>query len=110
MEIQTRKQDAVTVFELTGRFDAYEVPRLMEALEAPAQENEAKLLVNLSAVNFIDSSGLAALVQYMKRCREHGGDLRLSNLMQPVRIIFELTRLDKAFAIFPDETAALADW
>jgi anti-sigma B factor antagonist len=50
---------------------------------------------------------MATLVQGMKRCREKEGDLRLSELQQPVRMIFELTRLDRAFEIFNSERDAI---
>ena len=66
-----------------------------------------QVVVNLAGVNFIDSTGLATLVQGMKHCRQEKGDLRLCGLQQPVRIIFELTRLDKAFEILTDEESAV---
>ena len=47
------------------------------------------------------------LVQGMKRCRERDGDLRLCALQQPVRMIFELTRLDRAFEIYQSEEDAV---
>ncbi|MEZ4681164.1 MAG: STAS domain-containing protein [Caldilineaceae bacterium] len=61
-------------------------------------------------MDFMDSSGLAALVQGMKKCRDRGGDLRLCQLQQPVRMILELTRLDKALDIFPSEGDAIASF
>ena len=63
--------------------------------------------MNLENVVFVDSTALATLVQAMKRCRQLDGDLRLSNLKQPVRMIFELTRLDRAFEIFNLEEEAV---
>jgi len=105
MELTYRNTNGTHILELEGRFDAYEVPKLVEWFDA---NPEAKfVLVNLSGVGFIDSSGLATLVKGLKRCRNKGGDLYLSNLQQAVLIIFELTRLDKAFTIFDEETAAL---
>jgi len=55
--------------------------------------------MDLSEVNFVDSSALAVMVRTMKHCRERNGDLLLCGLRQPVRIIFELTRMDRAFRI-----------
>ncbi len=63
--------------------------------------------MNLAGVQFVDSTALATLVQGMKRCRQLKGDLRLCGLQQPVRMIFELTRLDKAFEIFSGEDEAI---
>ena len=105
MEINQRSTKGIEVLTLNGRFDAYEVPTVVNWFEEHPQLK--KVVVNLEKVNFIDSSGLSALVKGLKRCRQNGGELYLSNLQQAVFIIFELTRLDKAFSIFPDEAAAI---
>jgi len=110
MKLNSRSitQSKVAILELTGRFDAYEEPQVKQWLDRVAASESARIIVNLSEVNFIDSTALATLVHSMKYCREQNGDLYLCNLQQPVRIIFELTRLDKAFEIFSDEAAAIA--
>jgi anti-sigma B factor antagonist len=100
MKITTRTVEGVAVVELSGRFDAHEVPEVRKQMERASRTGGGRLVINLADVNFIDSSGLASLVQAMKHCREGGGDLHLCELRQPVRIIFELTRLDRAFEIF----------
>lgn len=105
MEISTRKINGHDVVELSGRFDAYEVPKLTAWFDSNA--NAKYVIINMKGVGFIDSSGLAALVKGLKRSRGNGGELYMCNLQQAVRIIFELTRLDKAFTIFDDEAAAL---
>ncbi len=103
----TEKQiNNVRVLELEGRFDAHTASPVQDWLTDETASPNA--VVNLSGVNFIDSTALAVLVQGMKRCRENGGDLHLSNMQQAARIIFELTRFDKAFEIFEDEAAAVA--
>lgn len=106
MELNHRVTDGVNVLELSGRFDAYEVPAVVKWFDA--HPDMVNVIVNLSGVGFIDSSGLSTLVKGLKRCRQNGGDLHLCDLQQPVLIIFELTRLDKAFSIFADESAARA--
>ena len=107
MQIAIRQVENATVVELGGRFDAHEVPEVRKQLENARSSGNGRVVVNLLGVNFIDSSGLASLVQGMKHCREAGGDLYLSNLRQPVRIIFELTRLDRAFEIYSSEEEAV---
>lgn len=108
MELRSRSENNATVLELSGRFDAHTASRVATALAEATRESPASVVVNLADVNFMDSTALATLVQGMKRCRQSGGDLRLCNLQQPVRIIFELTRLDKAFGIYATEADALA--
>jgi anti-sigma B factor antagonist len=110
MDLKSRSDTngSVRVLELKGRFDAYEAPPVKEWLnEAATSANPTQVVVNLAQVDFIDSTGLATLVQGMKHCRQQRGDLHLCALQQPIRIIFELTRLDKAFQIFTEEDEAV---
>jgi anti-sigma B factor antagonist len=105
MDIVERTTDGIHILALSGRFDAYQVPALVKWLDE--HPSAKQVIVNLSGVGFIDSSGLATLVKGLKLCRQNNGDLYLSNLQQAVLIIFELTRLDKAFTLFGDEADAL---
>jgi anti-sigma B factor antagonist len=100
----------VTVLTIKGSIDTYTVRGLYQQLDVAVATRSAKLVLNLADVDFMDSSGLAALVQGMKKCRDRGGDLYLCNLQQPVRMILELTRLDKALEIFPSEQDAVASF
>jgi len=108
MELHVKSVNNVYVIGIEGRFDAYEVPKLTAWFNENLSEEQANIIVDLGAVDFIDSSGLAALVKGLKRSRMHGGDLLLCNLRQVVQTIIELTRLDKAFHIYADEQTALA--
>jgi len=107
MDITSRDADHIIVLELSGRFDAHEKPKIAAHLEEAASQPGVQVLVNMSGVNFIDSTGLSSLVQGMKHCRQQNGNLSLCALQQPVRIIFELTRLDRAFDIYKTEEEAL---
>lgn len=110
MNLETRIEGNITVLTFSGRLDAFTASSIATAIEQAAAKTSAQVIVNLTQVTFIDSTGLAALVQGMKRCRDRRGDLRLCGLASPVRIIFELTRLDKAFEIFASEAQALASY
>lgn len=106
MKLNWSEQDDMRILELSGRFDAYEVPAVNDWITEYIDADHAKVVINLTNVNFIDSTALASLVKGMKHCRQYGGDLHLCNLDQAVRIIFELTRLDKAFNIYDSVEAA----
>lgn len=108
MDFKTHSDGDVTVLSVAGRVDSYSVPQLRERLRIAVNKNQPNLIVDLAEVNFLDSSGLAALVYGMKNCREKGGDLCLCAPQQSVRMILELTRLDQAIDIFPSETEAMA--
>ncbi len=106
MEIVKSSRNNLPVLQLKGRFDAHEVEPVNDWIMEQTAAGNVRLIVNLEGVNFIDSTALSALVRGLKLCREKNGDLHVCSLMQPVRVIFELTRLDKAFDIFSTEEEA----
>lgn len=107
MEMKTRVVGEVQVLELAGRFDTNTVPPVAAWLEQVTTVPGARVLVNLANTTFVDSTALATLVQALKRSQLAKGDLYLCGMRRPVYMIFELTRLDKAFSIFVDEEHAL---
>ncbi len=104
MELKSRKQPNLVVLALSGRFDSSETARMNAWFD---EQTAANIIINLADVNFVDSSALAVMVKAMKRCRGQKGELVLCNLQQTVRVIFELTRLDKAINIYDTEAEAL---
>ena len=107
MKMKWRLVGKTAILQPVGRFDAHTAPPVAEALAEALEASLKNAVVNLSEVSFMDSTALATLVQGMKRCRQADGNLHLCCLQQPVRIIFELTRLDRAFDIFETEAEAL---
>jgi anti-sigma B factor antagonist len=107
MNLSVEKLNAVTVIQLEGRFDAYEAPQISAWVDEHISPTHCQIVADLSTVSFIDSTALATLVKGMKRCRQHGGDLYICGLVKTVRIIFELTRLDKAFKIYETRSEAV---
>ena len=107
MEMKAQTIDSVQVMSLHGRFDAHEIGRVNDWLARAAEKAPAKVLFDLGGVHFLDSAALSLLVTGMKRCRQQGGDLRLCNLQPPVRIIFELTQLNRALGIHTTLNAAI---
>ncbi|MGB6848252.1 MAG: STAS domain-containing protein [Thermoanaerobaculia bacterium] len=106
MKTQTKEFEGIPVLELSGRFDAHTVPQVRGWIRVTMADQQ-QMVLDLADVTFVDSAALATMVQGMKQCREQGGDLYLCNISQPVRIIFELTRLDRAFAIYDTVPAAV---
>lgn len=106
METTTSLYKGICIVTLSGRFDSFHVETVKQALEN-TRDQSTRIVVNLSAVNFMDSSAVAALVHEMKHTRKNGGDVRLCGFQATVKIIFELTRLDKAFKIYATETEAI---
>jgi len=100
MELTFRNQPPVKILNLSGSFINTTVAPARQWLEEATADRPAFIVVDLSAVRFMDSTGLSTLVHAMKRARAQRGDLRLAGLQQPVRMIFEMTRLDQIFEIF----------
>jgi anti-sigma B factor antagonist len=106
MEVTRSANRGIKILQLTGRFDAHEVEPVNAWFQEQLTLGNTNLVINLEEVNFVDSTALATMVRGLKHCRERNGDLHLCSLQQPVRVIFELTRLDKAFDIYPSEMDA----
>ncbi len=74
---------------------------------APILESGTKVVIDLSAVRFVDSSGLGAMLSCLRQMTARGGDLKLSGMSKQVRATFELVRMDRIFDIFDTDEAAI---
>jgi anti-sigma B factor antagonist len=97
------------ILALEGEIDLHRSPQVKETLEPLIEKKMPRILIDLSAVSYIDSSGLAVLIETMQRIGAYGGKFGLFGLREGVRGIFEIARLDQIFKIFPDETSACAE-
>ncbi len=100
--------DASNVLPLTGEIDLHVSPRVAASLSAIIQQKPTRVVIDLAGVTYIDSSGLAVLIEGMQNVEAYGGKFVLAGLQENVRPIFEIARLDQVFIIFPHVDAALA--
>ncbi|MCJ7701853.1 MAG: STAS domain-containing protein [Anaerolineales bacterium] len=107
MKLESYTSGTVKILKLSGRFETHTAPQVRQWFDETTLLKPASLVVNMEEVSFIDSTGLSSLIHGMKRAREMNGDLRLCGLRQSVRMILELTRLDKVFEIFISEDEAV---
>ncbi len=91
--------DGVPVVAVRGEVDFGTAPRLRELLVSTAMEGNHQVVVDLRAVEFLDSTGLGVLVGALKRYRSLEGDLHLVISTSRIRSVFELTGLTTAFQI-----------
>jgi anti-sigma B factor antagonist len=106
--VKSIQQEAgLLVVRLTGEIDMYRTPQVLEALEPRMQPCPQRVIVDLSEVSYMDSSGVGTLVHLFRRINSHNGKLILVNPNQRVRSIFEITRLDRFFTICHDHQEAL---
>lgn len=110
MELTLRRRDEGehTVVEAAGELDVYTAPRLRELLLALDAEGRHRVVVDLEALSFIDSTGLGVLVGGLGRTREAGGDLALVCANERVLRPFQITGLTEVFAVHATLEAALA--
>ena len=101
------RRDRPNVLPLEGEIDLHVSPAISASLQAMVKKKPKTLVVDLSRVSYIDSSGLAALIEAMQNVQEYGGKFALVGLQETVRTIFEIARLDQVFQIYPTVNAAL---
>jgi anti-sigma B factor antagonist len=95
----------------TERIDAFSGPDLRAALDQQLASGARRFVLNLSAVPFLDSAGMAVLVSLLKRTRELGGDVHLVwPVEEAARRIIKLTKFDRVFFMTETIEAALADF
>lgn len=111
MKLTTQEDDGVVVLRIEqSRVDAHSAGELGRAITGLFAAAKSKVLVDLSQVDFMDSSGLAALITGHKSASASGFALRLAGLRPQVKSIIELTRLHRVFEIFPTVEQALQNF
>lgn len=107
MKIAERQIQGVPVLDLAGEIDLQSSPELRTALQSRSRAKCPALLLNFENVTYLDSSGLATLVEYYQASRPFAGKFILYNLPPRIRNVFEIARLEQIFSIHPDEPSAL---
>lgn len=103
MNIKQEKAHGYLVLEIAEeRIDAHNSIELKEILQKAIEQGEVNIVVQLSQVRFVDSSGLGALLSGFKNAAARSGKLVLSNIQNQVLSMFELTRLNRVFEIYTD--------
>ncbi len=105
MEAKLSERDGVTILHVTGEININTSPDLRKAFE---KNTGKKVIVDLEKVNYIDSSGLATLVEMLKKVKNQGGSLGLAGMTDKVRSLFEITKLDKLFLVYRDQAEAVS--
>lgn len=95
---QDRNQDTTIVY-LSGEIDAYTAPKLRETLIPLAEQSGQNVTVDLSEVQYIDSTGLGIFIGALKATHVHEGTLTLTGMSERVQRLFTITGLDEVIAI-----------
>ena len=108
LEIQQSEREGIALLELKGRLTVGpEASALRERISALAQGGSVNLILNLAGVDYIDSTGLGALVMCSTSLRKQGGSIKLLNLNRRNIELLVMTKLATVFEIFTDEQDAI---
>ncbi len=106
--VHPRMADGVAVLEVAGELDLYTSPKLKTALDTVLTEGHVRLIVDLLAATYLDSTALSILSSALQRARDAGGNLGVIYNQPQIDRMFTLTGLKEIFPIFSSEEEALA--
>ena len=109
LQLSTRQEGGVAVVSAAGEIDVFTAPDLDAHLASLQSSGSTNLVVDLTRVAFLDSTGLGVLVKALKRARDVRGWIRLVVTTDRIRKIFDITGLDASMPIFDTVEAAVAN-
>ena len=109
MELSTRESGAAIIVDVVGDITLYNSPDMRKMLiDLLRTQRKPRVIVNMLNVKYIDSAGVASLVEGLKISRDLKSGFALFGLSRTTREVFELTRLIKVFEVYDNEVQALA--
>jgi anti-sigma B factor antagonist len=109
VKISARRMEKVTIFDISGNIDLSQSPEVRKVLLKEMREASVpRVMLNLSDVNYIDSSGIASLVEGLKLSRELNSRFILFGLSTNAREVLQISRLLSFFEIYENEEQAVA--
>jgi len=108
IEVVVEQSGDATILRPMGEIDLSRAPALRHRIGEAQVGKPARLVIDLMEVPYMDSSGVATLVEAMQIARRDGGKLVLCNMQEKVRSVFEIARLDMVFTIVPTADEALS--
>ena len=107
MSFTMHREGDILVVDVGGQLIVGNRQELKQKVLDELEKGERRFLVDFAQTGYIDSSGLGVLVSLSKKIREQGGELRLANLNEDLKTLFELTKLDTLFQISDTRERAL---
>jgi anti-sigma B factor antagonist len=109
IDVKSEKHGEALVFKLRGSLDLATAPTVRAALTDAAGDANRDLIVDLTQIEFLDSTGLGALIGAHRRATEHNGSLRLVVTEGPIARLLNITGLLRVFSVYHSLADALAD-
>lgn len=107
MRMELDRERNTAVIFLDNRLDASTAPEFKNFISDLTRKQYIKLVIDLSGLHFMDSSGLGVLVTVLRSVSKQGGDIKIAAPSAEIQALFSLTRLDKVFDIVGDPGTAL---
>lgn len=101
------EKNGISIFRMTGDIDINTAPDLKTSFDGVTKHSGIKVILNLKKVDYVDSSGLATMVEILKKLRNNNGSLKVTNLSAKVKGLFEITKLTQLFDILNEEDEAV---
>lgn len=102
-----RQAEHVTVVDVRGHLTILEVGELVQSIERLLKQNRKKIVLNLTGLSYLDSSGIGELARVYSTVLKRGGEMKVIGLVSRVQEVLKITGLYQIFAEFPDERSAL---
>lgn len=106
MQFTVDRHDTYTAVRSEGRLNMVAAPKLKDAIGSEIGAGARQIVVELGQTEFMDSSGLGALISCLKMARQAGGDLRIANVPPQVLMVLQLTSMDRVLVPYPDAASA----
>ena len=108
MAVRTESKNGLMICRVDGDIDINCSPDLKKVFDKLISQKTPKIVIEMTRVVYVDSSGLATLVGILKNMRSYGGKMRLAGMSPKVKSLFEITKLDKLFEIMASEEEAIS--
>ena len=109
MQISTRQSGTFTIVDVVGDIDLYNSPEIRKVLLENIRDKKVpRIIINLKEVRYIDSSGVASLIEAFQKARKAGRKFVLAAVSESALRVLNLARMDKVFAICPSVAEGLA--
>lgn len=110
MSYNIQEKDGIIVIEIPTRLDASNSQELKDIIAKYVADKKYKFIIDLTNTEFIDSSGLGAIVSKIAHCRANGGDVKIVVTNDRIKEIFNITHLDKVLKEFKTVQEALEEF
>ncbi len=110
MQFTRRETNGTVILTLSGEIEIYNTGAVQAEVKGLIAAKKVRLVLNMEAVPFIDSTGIGMVLQFQKNLRAGGGGLKLAQISPAVDKVFHLTKLNSVLEIFDSEEDAIASF